>query len=140
MKRKLINLLSFVGVVAIAIVLFSFVAPQDQKAGAAWKIPAEYKSMKNPQKATPDLINVGKMAYAKSCKSCHGGAGLGDGPKASSMKTKINSFKDAKFQAQADGEIYYQSFIGRDEMPNFEKKVPDTEDRWAIVNYIRTLK
>lgn len=140
MKRKLINLLSVIGVVAIAIVLFSFVAPQDQKAGAAWKFPAEYKTMKNPQKATPDLLNVGKMAYAKSCKSCHGGAGLGDGAKASSMKTKINSFKDAKFQAQTDGEIYYQSFIGRDEMPNFEKKIADPEDRWAIVNYIRTLK
>lgn len=140
MKRGLINLLGGIGVMAIAIVLFAFVAPQDQKVGAAWKIPAEYKTMKNPQKATPDLLNVGKMAYAKSCKSCHGGAGLGDGPKASSMKTKINSFKDAKFQAQTDGEIYFQSFIGRDDMPNFEKKIPELEDRWAIVNYIRTLK
>jgi len=25
-------------------------------------------------------------------------------------------------------------------MPAFEKKIPDAEDRWLIVNYLRTLK
>jgi len=35
--------------------------------------------------------------------------------------------------------IYYQSFVGRDEMPNFEKKITEEEDRWAIVNFIRTM-
>jgi hypothetical protein len=32
------------------------------------------------------------------------------------------------------------SFIGRDEMPNFEKKIPDVADRWAVIGFIRTLK
>jgi len=56
------------------------------------------------------------------------------------MKTKINSLKAAEFQGQSDGVIYYQSFVGRDEMPNFEKKILDEADRWLIVNYMRTLK
>lgn len=140
MKKKLISLIWGTGGILCMIVLFAFVAPQDQKVGAAWEIPAKYKAMKNPAKGDAASANVGKMLYAKHCKSCHGGTGLGDGPKASSMKTKIGSFKDAKFQAQTDGEIYYQTVIGRDEMIAFDKKITEEEDRWAIVNFVRTLK
>lgn len=140
MKSTLRNLIGSAALLMIAVVLFAFIAPQDQKAGAAWVIPAKYKSMKNTAKGNAELDKVGKLLYTKHCKSCHGGAGLGDGPKAASMKTKINSFKDAKFQAFSDGEIYYQSFVGRDEMPNFEKKILEEDERWAVVNFIRTLK
>jgi mono/diheme cytochrome c family protein len=140
MKRTFRKLVGSAVVMMIAVVLFAFVVPQDQKAGAPWVVPAKYKSMKNTAKANAELEKVGKLLYTKHCKSCHGATGLGDGPKASSMKTKINSFKDAKFQAQSDGEIYYQSFVGRDEMPNFEKKVVEEDERWAIVNFTRTLK
>ena len=139
MKRTFRNLFGYSVVIMTAIILFSFVAPQDKKAGAPWVIPANYKSMANPQKGKADPENIGKLLYAKHCKSCHGSAGLGDGPKAGSLETKINSLKDAKFQAQTDGEIYFQSFMDRD-MKSFEKKIPAVEDRWAIVNYIRTLK
>jgi len=140
MKKNLIRLFWSAGGIFGMIVLFAFVAPQDQKVGAAWSIPANYKAMKNPAKGDATSANVGKMLYAKHCKSCHGGVGLGDGPKASSLKTKIGSFKDAKFQAQTDGEVFYQSIMGRDEMPAFDKKITEEEDRWAIVNFVRTLK
>ncbi len=140
MKKNLIRLFWSAGGILCIIVLFAFVAPQDQKAAAAWEIPAKYKAMKNPSKGDAASVNVGKMLYAKHCKSCHGSLGLGDGPKASSMKTKIGSFKDARFQAETDGEIYYQTIVGRDEMTPFDKKIPEEEDRWAIVNFVRTLK
>lgn len=140
MKKNLISLFLGVGVVLVMMVLFAFVAPQDQKASSPWQIPAKYKAMKNPTKADAASTNVGKMLYTKHCKSCHGGMGLGDGPKASAMKTKINSFKDPKFQAQTDGEIYFQTYVGRDEMAPFDKKITDEEDRWAVVNFVRTLK
>jgi len=137
MKRTLSNLIGSLTAMLIVLVLFAFIAPQDQKAGGAWAVPAKYKSMKNTQKGE---AATGKMLYVKHCKSCHGGTGVGDGPKAGSLKTKINSLKDSKFQAQTDGEIYYKSFVGRDEMPNFEKKILDEDERWAIVSFTRTLK
>ena len=137
MKRTVRNLIGSLAVILIILVLFAFNVPQDQKVGGAWAVPAKYKAVKNNPKGD---LNTGKMLYAKHCKSCHGGAGLGDGPKAGSLKTKINSLKDAKFQALSDGEIYFQSFVGRDEMPNFEKKIPDEADRWAIVTFARSLK
>ncbi len=140
MKKQLRKLFLSAGIIFSFIALFAFVVPQDQKAAAPWVIPANYKAMKNTFKGDAASEKVGKLLYAKHCKSCHGGVGEGDGPKAASMKTKIGSLKNAKFQAQTDGEIYYQSIIGRNEMPAFDKKILDEEDRWAIVNYIRTLK
>jgi mono/diheme cytochrome c family protein len=140
MKKQLSKLFWSAGIIFSFITLFAFVVPQDQKTAAPWEIPAKYKAMKNTAKGDAASEKLGKLLFAKHCKSCHGGIGEGDGPKASSMKTKIGSFKNAKFQGQTDGEIYYQAIMGRDEMPAFDKKILDDEDRWAIVNYIRTLK
>lgn len=112
-----------------------------QKAGGPWTIPANYKTMKSTVKAGDPSINaVGKETFNKHCKSCHGAKGLGDGPKAANLKTSTGNFSLATFQAKTDGELYYMSFIGRDEMPNFEKKIIDVADRWAVIGYIRTLK
>ena len=79
------------------------------------------------------------MLYNKHCKSCHGSLGLGDGPKAKQLETHCGDFSTDEFQSQTDGELYYKSFIGRDEMPNFEKKITDEEDRWSVINFLRTL-
>ena len=138
MKTK--NVAAILATLFLGVVLMSFVTTQDQKKGAPWNVPAAYKTKQNPHKGDASLEKLGKAAWAKHCRSCHGNMGLGDGPKAASLKTHPGNFKDAKFQAQTDGEIYYQSIVGRDEMPNFEKKILDEEERWAIVNLIRTMK
>ena len=112
-----------------------------QKAGEAWVVPDKYKTMKSTIKVTDaSVMTTGKELFNKHCKSCHGSKGLGDGAKSATLKTIVPSFKDQKFQTQTDGVIYYQTFIGRDEMPNFEKKIPDEGDRWAVINFLRTLK
>lgn len=125
-----------------SVVVFLFTAmAMTQKAGEPWNIPAKYKTMKSTVKAGDPSINAeGKDLYNKHCKSCHGAKGLGDGPKAASMKTSTGDFSSKAFQAQTDGEIYYQSIIGRGEMPNFEKKITDENDRWAVIMYMRTMK
>lgn len=120
--------------------LMAFVAPpQDQKKGEPWDIPAEYKEMENPYKGDASLDRLGRSAYMKHCRSCHGNAGLGDGPRAKNLETFPGDFSSAEFQAFSDGEIYYMSIIGRDEMPNYESNIPDEEERWAVVNYIRSM-
>lgn len=130
-------------IASFLITLILFVSAQitmAQKAGGPWTVPAKYKAMKSTVKAGDASINtVGKETFNKHCKSCHGTKGLGDGPKSASLKTLVPSFADKKFKAQSDGDMYFQSFIGRDEMPNFEKKIIDEADRWAVVNYIKTL-
>ncbi|MBR8536239.1 cytochrome c [Carboxylicivirga sediminis] len=136
MKKLKMSMMVSCALVMLSFVLMSFV--QEKK---PWDVPAKYQSMTNPQAADDaEMIKIGKMNYARHCKSCHGNIGKGDGPKARSIDADLGDFTSAEFQAQKDGVIYYQSFIGRDDMPNFEKKIVDEEDRWAIVTYLRTLK
>ena len=139
MKTKITVLAIFS--VLLVFVLSSF-TPQleGQKLGGPWNVPDTYKAKTNSFSSDKSLVNVGKMLYSKHCRSCHGNVGLGDGPKARGLKTFPGKFDDAKFQAHSDGELYYMSIVGRDEMPNFESKIPEEEDRWALIMYLRTLK
>ena len=67
--------------------------------------------MKNPTDPKKDL-NVGKSLFDKHCKSCHGKAGLGDGPKANEVNGDLGDFSSKKFQSQSDGALFYKSYIG----------------------------
>jgi len=105
-----------------------------------WPVPAEYKNMKNPLAGQADADNVGKNLYKEHCESCHGKEGYGDGKKAGELDTEMRDITSKEVQAQTDGELLYKSVIGRDEMPNYEKKIPSKDDQWRVVNYLRTLK
>jgi mono/diheme cytochrome c family protein len=104
-----------------------------------WNIPAKFKTTKNPVAVNKESVADGKDLYAKHCKSCHGAAGLGDGPKASTLDVSCGDFSTKKFQALADGEIFFQISEGKGKMPAFKKNIPEDNGRWAIVNYMRTL-
>jgi mono/diheme cytochrome c family protein len=131
MKKLLFALFS----VVITLSMLSFVAPQAKK---AWVVPAKYNTMKNKKKGDAGAIKMGKDLYAKNCKSCHG-MGKGDGPKAATLKTKMDDLTSKEFKALPDGDKYYRAIVGRDEMPNFEKKITEEDERWAIISYLETL-
>lgn len=105
-----------------------------------WPVPAAAKAKKNPQACNDESIYAGRSLYNKHCKSCHGKKGLGDGKKAAQLDTESGDFSKPSFQAQTDGAIFYKSSEGRDDMPSFKKKIPDDDDLWNVVNFIRTLK
>jgi mono/diheme cytochrome c family protein len=134
MKRNL----SIVAIFFVAAFMYSFVAPLQEK--KPWNVPAKYKNMENPYAdEAEDLIDAGADIYAQQCASCHGDEGLGDGAKASNLKTYPGDFSSDEFKAYSDGELYYMSIIGRGEMPNFEKKLSDDEDQWAVIEFIKSL-
>lgn len=128
-------------VVALSLVLLAAftMAFAPSPNGKPWEVPAKYKSMKNPQAGKKEMVELGKTLYAKHCKSCHGATGLGDGPKAKMLKTSCGDFSTKEFQANSDGTLYYMSIVGRDEMPNFEKKILTEEERWSVITFMRTL-
>ncbi|MGK0174469.1 MAG: mono/diheme cytochrome c family protein [Ulvibacter sp.] len=135
MKSKLIVIsASIIGLV----LFFSFVLNSTDR--DPWPVPEKYEKMKNPVKADKESLSLGKSLYSKHCKSCHGKEGLGDGSKAAQLDTPCGDFTTEAFQKQSDGAIYYKTTEGRDDMPGFKKKIPDAEDQWSIINYIRTLE
>jgi mono/diheme cytochrome c family protein len=131
---KTIKILMIIGVVSLG--LFSF----SKFTQTEWVVPAKYKSMKNPTEANAENIADGKVLYDKHCKSCHGKTGLGDGTKAEEVDGDLGDFSSKEFQAQTDGALFYKSYFGRDDMPNFEKKITDKDDMWFVVSYMRTMK
>jgi mono/diheme cytochrome c family protein len=104
-----------------------------------WVVPANFKTMKNPVAVGDASTKQGQILYTKNCASCHGKAGLGDGVKARSLKTFPDDFSKADFQKQTDGDLFFKSKMGRDEMPKYEGKLTD-DDIWNMVNYMRTFK
>ncbi|MEP7256606.1 MAG: c-type cytochrome [Ferruginibacter sp.] len=120
------------------ITLFAFVNKTiDQK---PWPVPDAAKNRVNPIKSDAASIASGKTLYSTHCKSCHGTKGKGDGPKSAQLDTESGDFTAAAFQAQTDGALFYKTAEGRKDMPTFKKKIPEADDIWAVVNYIRTLK
>lgn len=129
---KQFKVFSIIGFVSLFLVAFTIVEQEE------WIVPEKYVNMENPTDPEVDL-EIGKQLYNKHCKSCHGKEGYGDGPKAAEMNGDLGDFSSEEFHEQTDGEIFYKSYIGRLDMPNYEKKIPDEEDMWLVVNYVRTL-
>jgi mono/diheme cytochrome c family protein len=101
-----------------------------------WPVPEKYQKMKNTVKYDK---KVATTLWVKHCKSCHGKEGKGDGPKAAQLDTPSGDFSTPAFQKQSDGALFYKSWIGRDDMPNYEKKIPDQDDVWQLVHYMREM-
>ena len=105
-----------------------------------WPVPEAAKNKKNTVASNAASIAIGKVLWNTHCKSCHGAKGLGDGTKAAQLKTEPGDLSKADVQSQTDGAFFYKTSEGRDDMPSFKKKIPDEDDRWSLVNFIKTLK
>lgn len=130
--KKFLLFLAIIGSVAF---LYSFTY---RSVGDPWVVPDKYLKMKNPVKADAVSIKAGKLLYEKHCQSCHGKTGKGDGTKAATLDTEPGDFTSKAFKTQVDGALFYKSQTGREDMPSFKNKIPDEEDLWHVVNYMRT--
>jgi mono/diheme cytochrome c family protein len=111
-----------------------------QQQAKPWPVPDKAAKAVNPVKSNASSIAAGKSLWIEHCSSCHGKSGLGDGSKAAQLKTVPPDFTKAAFQSQPDGALYFKVSEGRDDMPAFKKKIPDAEDIWSLVVYMRTFK
>lgn len=124
------------GVLTVALLAFT----PSNLSQEPWPVPDSYKNKANPLKGDAASLADGKALYNQHCKSCHGAKGKGDGPKASQLDTDCGDFSKASFQNQTDGALFYKTFEGRKDMPSYKKKIPEANDIWAVVNYMRTFK
>ena len=120
--------------IGMAFFMLSFQSNSD------WPVPEKYQKMKNPVAADDDSVEMGEDLWKTHCKACHGKEGLGDGSKAAQLDTPAGDFTSAKFQKQTDGALFYKTLEGKGDMPSYKKKIPNEEDLWHLVNFMRTLK
>ncbi|NJK96345.1 MAG: c-type cytochrome [Bacteroidales bacterium] len=118
MKKTLKFLAATASIALALVILMSFINFQPKP----WEVPANYKTMKNPVKSTPESIASGKALYNQHCASCHGKKGLGDGPKARTLDTPSGDMSGTAYQGQTDGEHFYKTKFGRGDMPKYDKK------------------
>ncbi|MBL7873106.1 MAG: cytochrome c [Cyclobacteriaceae bacterium] len=130
------NLPFYVLISLFSLMLFSFNTLQNKP----WPVPAKFDKMANPVKSDAESIKTGKALWTKHCASCHGKTGLGDGTKAAQLDTQVDDLTTPEMQKQSDGSLFYKTLEGRDDMPSFSKKIPDEEDLWNLVNFMRSLK
>jgi len=105
-----------------------------------WNVPADKAKAANTVKVDAASLAAGKVLWGQHCASCHGKMGLGDGSKAAQLETTPPDFSKAAVQGQSDGAIFFKTLEGRGDMPSFKKKIPDQEDIWNLVNYMRSFK
>lgn len=126
----------FVSLILSSVLLFSFGSFQKKP----WAVPDKYDKMANPVKSDAEGIKDAKALWVKHCQSCHGKTGLGDGTKAAQLDTEVGDLTSDDAQKQSDGALFYKTLEGRDDMPSYKKKLPDEDEIWALVNFMRTLK
>jgi mono/diheme cytochrome c family protein len=84
----------------------------------------------------------GKEVWQIYCITCHGPAGMGDGPVSMSNAERMGPFAGvfpvATAMGRSDGYIYNLIRVGGDRMPSYQRIAP--EDRWHLVNYVRHLQ
>lgn len=134
--KKLSSVLAIFTLAAMLVTISNQASAQKPK-GKPWPAPETAVKMKNPVKADDASVKEGKDLYAQHCKSCHGAKGLGDGTKAEKIDISCGDFSSADFVKATDGELYWKTTEGRKPMPSFKEKLSDNE-RWAVVNYMRT--
>lgn len=103
-----------------------------------WTAPASEKSKKSPIEASAKVVEQGEKIAKINCVSCHGNKGKGDGAAAVALNPKPADWTSKRVQDESDGELFWKINAGRGAMPAW-KHLPE-KDRWALIQYIRTLK
>ncbi|GAP63439.1 hypothetical protein ARMA_1862 [Ardenticatena maritima] len=111
----------------------------DEAHAEAHGLPEEALQLENPIPATEESIARGREIYAQNCASCHGDEGYGDGPAAAGLDPKPANLHMGHVQMLPDGGLFWIISHGVEgtAMPAWENVLSE-EDRWHVVNYIRT--
>jgi len=109
-----------------------------------WELPEDADKTKNPTTITPESIAKGKELYMEktkgNCVFCHGDTGTGNETNMPRLRRKPADLTNKeRMTAMTDGEVYWKISKGiQGIMPAGEKRMSE-EERWNVVNYVRTL-
>ena len=103
--------------------------------------PGDTGGPPNPVAYTPKILDLGKRKYEAQCAPCHGLTGDGKGKVGEIWLPPPPPVNDARIKAMSDGQLYIRIVKGGAAngalMPAYDKKLT-LEERWAVVNYIKS--
>jgi len=106
-------------------------------------VPRPYAALRDPTRDTDAKLGGGAVVFDRHCTACHGWNGQGGGPDAFAL---VPAPADLEWLARApksrsEPYIYWAISEGgqpvESDMPAF-KTVLSKEDRWSLVEYIRS--
>ena len=127
-------------------------APKQQPAPEAtpdfskstWDLPADADKTKNPVEATAESVAGGKELFLSkkgNCIFCHGETGAGNEENLPKLRRKPADLSNKqRMKTMTDGVIFWKITKGIPGiMPGREKQLT-AEERWNLVNFVRTLQ
>lgn len=94
----------------------------------------------NPRSVTDTAsLDRGAVIYAIHCQHCHGPTGAGDGMVAKRGFPPPPSLIIEHAIKMKDGQMFHVTTLGQGNMPAHAAQV-SREDRWDVINHIRTLQ
>jgi mono/diheme cytochrome c family protein len=109
-----------------------------------WELPEDADKTKNPVATSAESIEKGKTLYLEktkgNCIFCHGETGAGNEANMPRLRRKPADLTNKeRMTAMTDGEVFWKISKGiTGIMPAGEKRMTE-EERWHVVNYVRTL-
>ena len=97
-------------------------------------------SLPNPVPATSESLARGQVVYETTgCAGCHGLTGRGDGPDGRALRPRPADFRVHLAAGHTDRELFdwISNGVTGTAMPAFKDTLSE-EDRWHVINYIRT--
>lgn len=109
-----------------------------------WELPEDADKTKNPIASNPESIEKGKTLFLErtkgNCIFCHGETGAGNEANLPRLRRKPADLTNKeRMTAMTDGEVFWKITKGiTGIMPAGERRMNE-EERWHVVNYVRTL-
>jgi len=104
-------------------------------------VPEEAAAVINPFAGDAESAATGAELFATNCAICHGATGEGDGPAAAGLSMAPSDMREEHVQENTDGALFYIISHGKPDtpMPAWDN-VLDEDERWHIVNFLRTFQ
>ncbi|HEX2186307.1 MAG TPA: cytochrome c, partial [Chloroflexota bacterium] len=93
----------------------------------------------NPIPASPESLAIGQQLYTQACLACHGAEGRGDGPAGRALRPPPADFRIHLAAGHTDAQLFdwISNGVAGTAMPAFREQLTE-EERWHLINYIRT--